>query len=87
MYTTIRQSTRKLEIMEREISRLQEENNMLKEALSSCNPAHVRRQLAQAEESYQEYSALIRELSGLRQEYQNLNQELSSLRQEYVLGR
>lgn len=85
MYTTIRQPIRKLEIMEREISRLQEENNLLKEAFASCSPAHVRKQLAQAEENYKEYAALIQELSGLRQEYQRLNQELSGLRQEYQL--
>lgn len=76
-------SHQKSAILERELYRLQEENHLLQEELSSCNPSRVREQLAQTEKARQEYTALIQELSLHRQEYQRLIQELSSLRQNY----
>lgn len=67
MYFT--KKDRKIQVQQKIIDRLEEENECLKEQLTSCNPKHVTDALSLAAKSREEYLGLIQELTHLKKEY------------------
>lgn len=63
---------RKIQTQKKFISRLQEENNYLKEQLKQHTPEHTKAQMELMEQAYNEYQALTKELYNLKSEYQEL---------------
>lgn len=70
MYLT--KKDKKIQIQQKIIERLEEENECLKEQLELCNPEHVNKTIAMAESSHDEYMNLIEELNELKEEYQEM---------------
>ena len=62
------------------IDKLIKENQELREQLKSLNPEMIEL----AKKSYNEYTALIKELDGLKQEYQKLLNEMERDKEELL---
>lgn len=82
MYLT--KKDKKIQIQQKIIERLEEENECLKEQLELCNPEHVNKTIAMAESSHDEYMNLIEELNELKEEYAGLIKDMKKDKKKLI---
>lgn len=80
MYLT--RKDRKIQVQKKEIERLTEENELLKEQLALYEPDSVNKKVMLAERAYEKYMELSEEMYELKQEYMNLINEVIADREK-----
>lgn len=84
MYLT--NKDRKIQTQQNIINRLEEENKCLKEQLEACSEKKMSEKIKLAEQTYQEYKAMLEEVSEMRDGYVELIEELSEMKEEMKKG-
>lgn len=74
MYLT--KKDRKIQMQQKIIDRLEEENECLKEQMEQYDPKHMIEQIDLIRQAHGEYVGLTEELNGLREEYQELLRQM-----------
>ncbi len=82
MYLTKKE--RKLQLQEKIIGKLREENDCLREQLEKYNPQIMEEKFQLADKSYKEYKKLILELEELKLEYQCLIRDIKTNNHKFL---